>query len=144
MVNINFIGRLGADCEVKTSNNGRQFVTFRVATDEFIKGEKSTAWLNVTYIGDRAVKMSEYLKKGHAVSVIGSETIRTYQNNNGETAFSRDVLADRVDFVNLGQSKDGQSNDGAVTDKAPQTKAKDNDIAVAAAATTSNDDDLPF
>ena len=140
MVNVNFIGRLGADSEVKTSNNGKQFVTFRVATDEFIKGEKSTAWLNVTYIGDRAVKMSEYLKKGHAVSVIGVETVRPYQTNNGETAFSRDILADRVDFVNLGQSKD--ANDGAASDKT-DTPQKSNDMAVAAAA-TSSDDDLPF
>lgn len=142
MVNINFNGRLGADAELKTSKNGKQFVSMRVATDEFRNGERGTTWLNVSYYGDRAVKMHEYLKKGNAVSVLGSETVGTYQNKNGETMVSRDVLADRVDFLGLGKSGDTQSND-AVTETGkfePKTDAAE--MATATAATS--DDDLPF
>ena len=32
-VNVNIIGRLGADSEIKTNSNGRPFVVFRLATD---------------------------------------------------------------------------------------------------------------
>ena len=141
MVNINFNGRLGADSEVRTSKSGKQYVSMRVATDEFRNGEKSTAWLNVTYHSDRAIKMQPFLKKGSAVSVIGSETVGTYQDKNGETQISRDVLADRVDFLGLGGSGSTQSNE-TVTDTG---KFKKNDEAEMATATAStSDDDLPF
>ena len=137
---VNFIGRLGADAELKTSKNGKQYVAMRVATDEFRNGEKSTAWLNVSYYAEKGTKMQEFLKKGSAVSVIGSETVGTYQSKNGETMVSRDVMADRVDFVNLGKSGDTQSND-AVTETGT-FKPKTEEVAVA--ASTSSDDDLPF
>ena len=143
MVNINFIGRLGADAELKTAKSGRQYVSMRVATDEFKKGEKSTSWLNVTYTGDRALKMHEYLKKGSAIVVMGVETIDTYQSTKtGETMFSRDVIADRVDFVGLGKSGDTQSNE-ATADTAAPTKDNAKEMATVAASTTV-EDDLPF
>lgn len=142
MVNINFNGRLGADAELKTSKNGKQFVSMRVATDEFRNGERGTAWMNVTYTGDRAVKMHEYLKKGNAVSVIGVETVGTYQNKNGETMVSRDVLADRVDFLGLGKSGDTQSND-TVTDTG-KFEPKTDTAEMATATASTSDDDLPF
>ena len=144
MVNVNFIGRLGADAELRTSKGGKQYVAMRVATDEFKNGEKGTAWINVTYHGDRAIKMHEYLKKGSAVSVMGSETVGTYQNKNGETQISRDVLADRVDFVNLGKSGDGQTNETSTDTGTFKPKAQEAEMAAAAAASTDTADDLPF
>jgi single-strand DNA-binding protein len=141
MVNINFNGRLGADAELRTSKSGKQYVSMRVATDEFRNGEKSTAWLNVTYHGDRAIKIQPFLKKGSAVNVIGSETVGTYQDKNGETQISRDVLADRVDFLGLGGSGSTQSNE-TVTDTGKFKKTDETEMATATASTS--DDDLPF
>ena len=143
MINVNFNGRLGADAEVRTSKGGKQYVSMRVATDEFKNGEKSTAWLNVTYHAERAIKMQPFLKKGSAVSVIGSETVGTYQDKNGETQISRDVLADRVDFIGLGSSANTQSND-AVTETGKFKKTEKTDETEMATATASTDDDLPF
>lgn len=145
MINVNFNGRLGADAEVKTSaKSGKQYVAMRVATDEFRNGEKGTAWMNVTYHGDRAIKMQEYLKKGNAVTVMGVETVSTYQNKNGETMVSRDVLADRVEFVNLGKSGDTQSNDAVIETGKFQPKEKTNEAEMATATAATSDDDLPF
>lgn len=143
MVNVNFNGRLGADAELRTAKSGKQYVAMRVATDEFKNGEKGTTWINVTYHGDRAIKMHEYLKKGSAVSVIGSETVGTYQNKNGETQVSRDVLADRVDFVGLSKSGETQSNDAATDTGTFKPKAQEAEMATATAATNAADD-LPF
>ncbi len=110
-----------------------------------MNGEKGTAWINVTYHGDRAVKMHEYLKKGSAVSVMGSETVGTYQNKNGETQVSRDVLADRVDFLNLGKSGDGQTNETSTDTGTFKPKEQEAEMATAAAASASDGaDDLPF
>ena len=103
-VNVNVIGRLGADCEVRTNSNGKPFVTFRVATDEFKNGKVETAWLNVVDYSEKTYKMSAYLKKGSLISIHGIETVGTYTTKSGEIGISRDIMSDRVDFVNSSSS----------------------------------------
>ena len=44
MIHINFIGRLGADAEIKTLPNGSSLMIMNVATDEFSHGQKVTTW----------------------------------------------------------------------------------------------------
>jgi len=137
------MGRLGADAELKTSKGGKQFVSMRIATDEFKNGERGTAWINVSYYAEKGTKMLEFLKKGSAVSVLGVETVGTYQSKNGETMVSRDVIADRVDFVNLGKSGDTQSSE-TVADTGTFKKKANEAETVAATAASSSEDDLPF
>lgn len=159
MVNVNFIGRIGRDAETKTAQNGRQFVTFNVATDEYQRGEKTTSWLRVTYTGERALKMAQYFTKGKLVNVIGSETVSTYQRQDGQIAIGRDVLADKVDFVNSGSghthddqaaaSADCGTLERPVAQTVPPTPApaptSNIPQQVAAVATpVEDDDDLPF
>ena len=143
---IHVIGRLGADSELRTAaKSGRQYLSMRLASDEFANGEKSTAWFNVTYTNERAVKMQEYLKKGRHISVIGSETIRTYQTKTGETAFSRDILADRIDFISSGNSNQSQGGDDLATEsKKLDSQEKTNEVDMAAVSAASDADDLPF
>ena len=143
MINVNFMGRLGADAELKTSKGGKQFVSMRIATDEFKNGERGTTWINVSYYAEKGTKMLEFLKKGSAVSVLGVETVGTYQSKNGETMVSRDVIADRVDFVNLGKSGDTQSTE-TVADTGTFKKKANEAETVATTAASSSEDDLPF
>ena len=75
MLYVELIGRLGADAELKTSAKGNQFVSMRVASNDFFNGENVTTWVNVMWSGERAVKMQEHMKKGSAVSIHG--TLRT-------------------------------------------------------------------
>lgn len=158
MVNVEFIGRLGADSEVKIGKNGNQFLSFRVATDEYRNGKNEASWLNVVCTSERAIKLHQWLTKGKAVSVHGVENVGTYLDRNGQVQVSRDVMADRVDFVNVGGSGQTQSNTAAT---ATQNQAKPNvaapnvatptDIAPPAGTMKSqetmpakDDDDLPF
>ena len=150
MVNVEFIGRLGADSEVKTGKSGNQFVSFRVATDEYRNGKNEASWLNVVYTGERAIKMHQWLTKGKAVSVHGVENVGTYVDRNGQTQVSRDVMADRVDFVNVGGSGQTQSNSATTTQGQANVAAPTN-IAPPAGTmkpqeTTpaKDEDDLPF
>lgn len=150
MVNVEFIGRLGADSEVKTGKSGNQFLSFRVATDEYRNGKNEASWLNVVYTGERAIKMHQWLTKGKAVSVHGVENVGTYIDRNGQTQVSRDVMADRVDFVNVGGSGQTQSNTSTTTQGQANVAAPTN-IAPPAGTmkpqeTTpaKDEDDLPF
>jgi single-strand DNA-binding protein len=142
MIYCELIGRLGADAELRTSTKGTQFVSMRVASNDFFNGETVTTWVTVMWSGDRAVKMQEHMKKGSAVSVHGTLRTSLFTNKNGEQAISTDLFADRVDFVNLGKSGDTQTNE-AVTDTGTfKPKAQAEEVAVASAA--SDADDLPF
>lgn len=141
MINSFLIGRLGADAELKTAKSGSQFLSMRVASNDYVNGETTTTWLNVTWVGERAIKMAEHMKKGRMVSVNGPLRVSTYTTKNGETAISIDVMADRVDFVNTGNS--GQTQSTEVTVDTGTLKKKEEMVAETAASTTSIDD-LPF
>ena len=114
-VNVNFNGRLGADAELKTDKNGRQFVAYNVATDEYRNHQRETAWLSVIDYSEQAKRMAEYLKKGTMVNVHGVETVSTYQNSKGEIAINRHVMSDRTDFVSSGASSNSEANTTTVT-----------------------------
>ena len=146
MMYVSINGRLGADAEIKTSQKGNQFLSMRVASNDFVGGEKITTWVNVLWSGERALKMAEYMKKGSSIIVHGVPKFSTYNTKNGETAVSVDVFADRVDFdSNASSSGNTQSNE-ASTDTgtfAPKAKAAAEEPLVEVAA-SKEEDDLPF
>lgn len=141
---INVKGRLGADSELKTLQNGNKFVTMRVAENAYFKGENITNWYRVSWFGDRAVKMQEHMKKGSLVDVWGEFNASLYDTKSGEKGISLDITADRVDFIR-GGSGNTQSND-ASTDTGTFKKKDDVAVAEAASQEVKNDqvDDLPF
>ena len=108
MVNINVIGRLGADAEVLNGKKG-EFVKFRFATDDFKNNEKTTTWFNVTFNSERALKMVQYLKKGTCLYIRGNETVGVYTDKNGNPQVSREIKAVDVEFINLGNNGQGHS-----------------------------------
>ena len=143
MIYVTLNGRLGADSEVKSSKNGNQFVSMRVASNDFANGERTTTWANVIWSGERALKMSQYMKKGSSVIINGTLRFSTYTDRNNEKAISVDVFADRIDFVDSGNPNSQQNE--AVTDTGtfapknePQTQVVTSTVAV------NDTDDLPF
>lgn len=133
-------GRLGADSELKTSKNGNQYVTMRIASNDFVNGANVTTWVRVLWSGERAVKMQEHMKKGSAVSVRGVLRLSLYDTKNGEKAISTDLFADRVDFLNSGsgstQTTEGVAETGTFKPQAAAT--------VPTSSQEASDDDLPF
>lgn len=84
MIRIEMIGNLGADAELK-DNNGRKFVSFRVAhTDKWKNSQTgqdnvSTVWASCAISGD-AHNLLPYLKKGVKVFVRGSVQLNMYSS----------------------------------------------------------------
>ena len=82
MINVNVIGRIGANAEVKSAN-GKEFTTFRVAhtnkwRDEAGKISEETIWVDCVYSGKLGAL--EYLTKGTQVYVTGSASLRIYSS----------------------------------------------------------------
>ena len=141
MLKVFFDGRLGADAELRTAQNGdNQFYSMRVATDDFKNGETSTVWVNVRIGSERVGKMK--FTKGSHVLVTGTLKASTYQTKAGETAISLDVMADSINYIKSGNGSATQATDEA-TDTGKFTKT-DNPETVAAASSSTTEDDLPF
>lgn len=82
MLNVNLIGYLGADAEVKSAN-GKEFIAFRVAhtdrwTDQEGKTHENTTWVDCIMNGTPAVK--NYLVRGTLVYVTGNCNLRVYSS----------------------------------------------------------------
>ena len=76
------IGNLGADAQCHNSQ-GSEFISFRVAHTDRWKdasgaSQERTTWVDVTMNGKPAV--FEFLKRGTAVAVIGSVSLRVYSS----------------------------------------------------------------
>lgn len=100
------IGNLGKDAETKFTPGGRSRTTFTLATSRSWKdaqtGEmrEQTDWHNVVLWGQERV--GEYLKKGKQVFVEGRLTSRSYETNEGKTAYITEVVCDNVMLLGSG------------------------------------------
>ena len=82
MLQLQVIGNIGADAELRQSNGG-EYVTFRVAHTEQFKqnGQQVTrsVWVDVSLNGN-AGQLLSYLRKGAKVFVSGTPTFRIYSS----------------------------------------------------------------
>ena len=160
---IEFDGFLGTNPEVKTTSNGHQYTTFRVANRVYGDAENVTYWFSVTVWDASLQKFCQSLKKGSAVVILGNYTDRTYKSNvTGQDEISRDVRAISIDFPSVSRRDDDtqtaqtapvQENATPAANAKPSAKpakAKPNPETVNESASVSNapaegtDDDLPF
>lgn len=104
------IGNLGADAELH-SENGSQFVTFKVAHNERFKDRagnqnETSVWVSCVLNG-AADSLIKYLQKGTTVSVFGDLRLKTYHSAKmhrlvaGADMFVRsiDLIGQRPDAV---------------------------------------------
>lgn len=103
MLQVQIIGNLGADAEVKTAN-GRQFVSFNVAHTERWSGadgaeHEDTIWVSCAMSGDGG-RVLPYLKRGASVFCQGRASLRVYSSAKvrGMVA-GLNVSVDRLELV---------------------------------------------
>lgn len=105
-----FVGRLGADVEMRFTPNGQAVANFSVATDRIYKnatGEqvRVTTWFRVSVWGKQAESCNQYLTKGSMVLIEGTlnpdkETGRPrIWESNGKTGANYEVNAEVVRFL---------------------------------------------
>ena len=105
MNSVVLIGRLTRDPEVRyTAGSQMAVATFTVAIDRPVKagGEKRADFPRVTVFGKTAENCERYLAKGRLVGVQGRLQTGSYQNKDGVTVYTTDVVADRVEFLEWG------------------------------------------
>lgn len=93
------IGRLGADPEIRRTQDGKAIANLRLATSESWRdkssGEKKerTEWHRVTIYNEGLAKVAEqYLKKGSGVYVEGQIQTRKWQDKDGQDKYSTEIV----------------------------------------------------
>ncbi len=100
------IGNLGKDPDVRTMQNGKEMVTFSLATSEswFDKtsGTRSekTEWHNIVVFSEGLVKIArDFVRKGSKVYIEGSLRTRKWVDQNNNDRYTTEVLLQNFNSV---------------------------------------------
>ncbi|MGF0538138.1 single-stranded DNA-binding protein [Agrobacterium sp. ES01] len=93
------IGNLGADPEIRRTQDGRPIANLRIATSESWRDRTSgerrekTEWHTVVIFNEGLCKIAEqYLKKGSTVYIEGQLQTRKWQDQTGNDRYSTEVV----------------------------------------------------
>jgi len=131
------IGNLGKDPEVKYLDSGIAVANFSLATTENYRnkdGEKvsQTEWHNIVLWRGLAEIAEKWLKKGSSVYIEGKIRTRRWEDKEGNTRYTTEVLGENMTM--LGKRDDNET--GSTQDKI----VKSEEIIL----NEKKEDDLPF
>ena len=93
------VGNLGADPEIRRTQDGRPIVNLRVATSETWRDRNSgerrerTEWHRVVIFNEGLAKVAEqYLKKGAKIYVEGQLQTREWEDQQGQKRYTTEVV----------------------------------------------------
>jgi single-strand DNA-binding protein len=153
------IGNLGADPEIKRTQDGRPIANLRIATSESWRdrtsGERKekTEWHRVVIFNEGLCKIAEqYLKKGSKVYIEGQLQTRKWTDQSGVEKYSTEVVLQNfnsaltmLDGRNSGGGGGNFGSDDSGGDFGSGGSSGGPRRAVAAGARRSDmDDDIPF
>jgi len=106
---VQLIGRLGANPEIRSFDNGKSVARFSLATTDSYtdaggKKVSETQWHNLVAWGNLAKTAEKYLFKGSEVAVEGKLVHRTYDSKDGNKKYFTEVVLN--DMVMLGKRND--------------------------------------
>lgn len=129
------VGNLGQNPEVKYSQNGQAVCNISIATNESWtdkNGQKQekTEWHRTVVFGKLAELCAQYLSKGRQVYLEGKLQTRQWQDKEGQTRYTTEVVAQTIQFLG------GQANAGA---NSGRSSYADNNNNYGSAANLNND-----
>ncbi len=136
------IGHVGADPEMRYTNNNTPVTNLSVATnttsqDQQGNRQDQTEWHRVNLFGRLAEVAQNYLKKGSMVYVEGRLQTRQYEDRDGNTRYSTEILANTMTMLgNRSGAMDSNNQEAAGAQTAAQGQQQPD--------ASEPDDDLPF
>ena len=99
--NVNLVGRITKDIEIKKTNSGKEVTTFSLAVnDKKVNDQQASFFFNIVAWEQCARYLKQYAGKGDLIGVNGRLTTRSYQNTRGEKVTVTEVVADDVMLLN--------------------------------------------
>ena len=139
MNSVVLIGRLTKEPEVKyiTGENPIAVASFSIAVDRPSRQgqDKKTDFPRVIAYGNQAENCEKFLAKGLKVAIQGRLQTGSYTNKKGDTVYTTDVIAERVEFIDWKHKNNNaeESDNDTDTDKSDEIpegfkEMKDEDI----------------
>ena len=103
------VGRICKELELKKTNSGTSVTTFSIAVDRDFKspnGEKEADFFECVAWRQNAEYLCNYAGKGRLVAIEGHLNTRTWQDKDGNTRKSVEIVVDRAYIMPDGK-KDG-------------------------------------
>lgn len=165
MRSITIDGRLGKDAEVGTTRNGRQYLKFNVANNDFVSGNTVTEWYSVTTFDPYMIEnFPKRLMKGRYVIVTGKPDTEVKVDQNRNVWLNHYIRATAIDTPSFGDRKKEDGSTALSTEMSTYTAGTQSYVAREAAApvveaaevpandayaggmnaSDNGDDDLPF
>ena len=113
MNKLNLFGRLTKDPEIRNTNNGKQIVSFTVATQRRYKnsqGQYDSDFIPCVAFDKTADFVEKYFHKGDMIGISGHMQSGSYENKNGVKVYTLDCYVDEAEF---GGSKGSSNNDSS-------------------------------
>jgi len=136
---VTILGRLGADPEVRSFQNGGKVCNLRIATSETWKdkntGERKekTEWHTVAIMAEGLVRVAEqYLRKGSKVYIEGKLQTRKWQDQSGADRYSTEIvlqgLGGTLTMLDGANGGGGERSEQGGYDQSPPADLDDSDI----------------
>jgi single-strand DNA-binding protein len=158
------IGNLGADPEIKRTQDGRPIANLRIATSDTWRdkntGERKekTEWHRVVIFSEGLCKIAEqYLKKGAKVYIEGQLQTRKWTDQAGVEKYSTEVVLQNFNSTltmldgragggggNFGSDDSGGGDFGSGGPSGGPSSAPPRRAVAAGARNSDMDDDIPF
>ena len=111
------IGNLGADVEIRYTQDGTPAASFTVATTERWKGkdgqmQEQTEWHRVTAWRRLAEICGEYLAKGSRVYIEGKLQTRKWKDKDGNDRYTTEIVAREMKMLSPQQQGGSGSGNG--------------------------------
>jgi len=151
------VGNLGADPEVRRTQDGRPIVNLRVATSDSWRdkttGERreKTEWHRVVIFNEGLCRVAEqYLKKGSKVYIEGQLQTRKWQDQAGQDRYSTEVVLQGFNSQLTMLDRAGGGSDAGADDSSdfgaagPGTTRERKPALAGAGKRDDMDDEIPF
>ena len=115
---ITLMGRIVADPELKTSQNGVPYVRFRIAVNRRFHNkneENKVDFFNATAWRSTAEFICKYFGKGSMIMLDGEMQTQQYEDRNGKQAAWYEVAVDRVCFTGEPKKEAGNNRNSGRT-----------------------------
>lgn len=111
------IGNLTKDVALKTTQGGNNYCNFTIAINNGKDKDGNDIpadFPQISVFGKQAENCAKYLKKGMKVAVHGKIKTSSKQNQDGSSNFYTNVVAEKVEFLEWADNKQGQAAPGAM------------------------------
>jgi single-strand DNA-binding protein len=98
MNNVNIIGNLVRDYELKYTANNKPIGSFSIAVQDGYGDNEHTSYYDVTVFGEQAKRHEQHIGKGSKVGISGSLKQDRWESN-GEKRSKVKIIAMRLDYL---------------------------------------------